>query len=66
MPLAEDEHPDVRAAACHALGVLVVFPSLREVRTNSRKLKDYRSLSEQYYSCGAGPHVYVRCCSCYA
>ncbi|KAG2182672.1 hypothetical protein INT44_005652, partial [Umbelopsis vinacea] len=30
VPLAEDEHADVRAAACHALGVLVVFPSLRE------------------------------------
>lgn len=36
VPLAEDEHPDVRAAACHALGVLVVFPSLREVRTSSQ------------------------------
>lgn len=31
LPLAEDEDADVRAAACHALGILVVFPSLREV-----------------------------------
>lgn len=31
LPLTEDLHVDVRAAACHALGALVVFPSLREV-----------------------------------
>ncbi|KAM3582483.1 hypothetical protein VKS41_005129 [Umbelopsis sp. WA50703] len=30
LPLAEDGNSDVRAAACHALGILVVFPSLRE------------------------------------
>jgi hypothetical protein len=63
LPLAEDGNSDVRAAACHALGILVVFPSLREVSIaqclysmmpiGTMKLKLYSPGSYVRNRCGA-------------